>query len=172
MTSGDDYDDLLASIDQVVADRRRQGEYPVGFEAQLEGGFAHLLRAVERDEVDTSHLGWVLDQVSDAIHGVDGRPPTTSSVPLGSAVHASVGRLLGRHMGTLSEQVRTLGLAVNEGLREVKTLVEAQRTADERQLNDVIAGILDRLAVIDHVVELVADLEDRVLALEGRPSDT
>jgi hypothetical protein len=49
---------------------------------------------------------------------------------------------------------------------EVRRLVDAQRAADERQLHDAIAGVLDRLAVLDHVVELVRDVEQRLDALE------
>jgi hypothetical protein len=51
----------------------------------------------------------------------------------------------------------------------VEEAISAQQSADERQLLDVLAGVLDRLAVIDHLVEVLGDLDARVAAIEQRP---
>ena len=52
-------------------------------------------------------------------------------------------------------------------LAEIRRLLEAQGAADERQLLDVLSGVMDRLAVIDHLVELTTDLERRMTQLES-----
>lgn len=62
--------------------------------------------------------------------------------------------------------------AVAQALDEVRLLFERQQAADERELLDVVGGVLERLAIIDHLVEVLADLNDRVQRLEARPQQT
>jgi ubiquinone biosynthesis protein UbiJ len=75
--------------------------------------------------------------------------------------------VVSRHITPLAESVRDLGVSVAEALTEIRRLLQAQSAADERQLLDVLSGVMDRLAVIDHLVELTTNLEQRVAQLES-----
>jgi ubiquinone biosynthesis protein UbiJ len=149
-----------------VAARRRVGDYPIGLEQELESEFHGMLRAIDRHEVDTSRLAEITQSVTVAAHAMNLDPGTDSRIPGGSAAHQAMSRVVRRHTAPLAESVRDLGVTVAEALQEVVRLVAAQNTADERQLHDAVAGVLDRLAVIDHLTELTADLERRLDVLE------
>jgi hypothetical protein len=161
-----DLDQIVAELDAEVRRRRMRGDYPEGLEQQLSSEFDAMMRAIDRDEVDTTRLGQLVDGIAGATAHVSNDALTASRVPFGSGVHATTGRLIARHSAHLATNVRTLGASVTEAMDEVRRLVDAQRAADERQLHDAIAGVLDRLAVLDHVVELVRDVEQRLDALE------
>jgi hypothetical protein len=50
-----------------------------------------------------------------------------------------------------------------EALQEV---VEAQQLADARQLTDVLAGVLDRLAMVDELTNRVSAIESQLVHLQ------
>jgi hypothetical protein len=84
-------------------------------------------------------------------------------------MHGVTARLMSRQTGPLAETTRALGESIVSALVAVEEAISAQQSADERQLLDVLAGVLDRLAVIDHLVEVLGDLDARVAAIEQRP---
>jgi hypothetical protein len=169
-----DLDVVLDELRAKITERRRLGQYPEGMEQQLESEFAHMMRAIHRDEVDTTRLNHLVEAVGHSVHAVDAVVPAPDSrYPGGSAVHSATARMVQRHTGQLASSVREFGGAVTSALDETRRLVEAQRSADERQLLDAISGVLDRLAVLDHLVEIARDLDDRMAAIEARlPADT
>jgi hypothetical protein len=162
-----DINNIVSELNERIAVRRLAGDYPEGLERQLEAEFAGMLRAIDRHEIDTSQLDTLVQAVRRTANEVRSAGGTDSRVPGGSAAHGAMGRVVQRHVHPLAESLRDLGVAVGDALGESRRLFEAQSTADERQLHDAIAGVLDRLAVIDHLVEIVRDLEERVRVLEN-----
>jgi len=64
-------------------------------------------------------------------------------------------------------ELASVGGAVRDALDETARLIDVTRVADERELNGVLAMVLDRLAVIDHLSEMVVDIDDRLGRLEA-----
>jgi hypothetical protein len=163
-----DVDELLAELERRVDERRRAGQYPEGMERQLEAQFDAMLRAIRRTELDTSTLATLTDEVGRSAEHIGDAPDLESRLPGGSAVHALIGRAVSRHTEGVAASTRVFGDDVRRSLLETRRLIEAQRTADERQLLEVLAGVLDRLAVLDHLVEITRSLESRLADLERR----
>jgi hypothetical protein len=166
--SGIEVDAVIAALRQRIVERRLAGDYPVGLEQQLESEFHGMMRAIDRHEIDTSRLGDLADGVRATAHDVRVVGATDSRVPGGSAAHGAVGRVVQRHVQPVAESVRQLSTSVADALAETRRLFEAQSAADERQLLDAVAGVLDRLAVLDHLVEITQELEERVAGLEAQ----
>ena len=91
-------------------------------------------------------------------------------MPAGRLVHGTAGRLISRHTSQLAEGVRHLGIDIARALHEIHHLIDVQRQTDERQLDEVISSLIDRVAVIDHLADAVLDLERRMAALETPPA--
>ena len=159
-------DEIVSVLRARIAARRAAGDYPIGMELQLESEFQGMMRAIDRHEIDTSRLGALIDDVHSAAHDMRLDADTDSRLPGGSAAHGATARMVKRHINPLAESVRDLGTTIGTAMTETRRLFEAQSSADERQLLDAIAGVLDRLAVLDHLVELTSDLERRVAQLE------
>jgi hypothetical protein len=102
--------------------------------------------------------------------GALGQPiaETTSRLPGGNVVHGATAGLMRRHTQELTGRVGAMGDAVVDALDEAVRLFEVNRSADERDLNGVLASVMDRLAVVDHLAAMVVELEDRIRALEAR----
>jgi hypothetical protein len=158
--------ELVDELQQQVAARRLHGDYPAGMERELEAEFCSLRRGIERDELDDDGLERRLRLLGDAVERISGTAPAASSVPLGALVHRSTGRLIGRHTTHVAQSVREVGDSTLGALTEIERLLRAQRTADERQLNEVISAVIDRLEVIDELVSAVRSIEHRLLQLE------
>jgi hypothetical protein len=167
-----DLEAILESLTARIAERRAAGDYPEGLEQQLESEFAGMLRAIERHEIDTDRLDELVVATGDSNREIHSEVATTSRVPGGALIHELTGRFVRRHTDNLAATVRTFGFTVQDALHETRRLFDAQRSADERQLLDALSGVLDRLAVLDHLVEIARDLESRVSALESRSSPT
>jgi hypothetical protein len=140
-----DVDSVMRELERRVATRRANGDYPPGLEEQLEAEFERIMAAVHRPEVESTELQRRIDSVRDR----------TSSRP---SVFGSVLKIRSTDDG--------LGTAVVSTLDEVRRLFDAQRKADERQLHEVVAALLDRAALVDHLAQVVLDLERRVGQLE------
>ena len=161
-----DLDRVVSDLQAEVTAKRRNGDYPEGLEAQLDSSFESFMQAIGRHEVDTVRLHGDVARAADAASQVRAEFGRTSRIPGGSAAHAAIGRVVQRHTRPLADATHTAAIAMVDALRETARLFEANRSADERQFHDVLAAVFDRLAVLDHLVELVHDLEDRVEALE------
>ena len=163
-------DEVVASLQRRIVERRLAGEYPVGLELQLESEFAGMLRSIDRHEIDTDQLAGLVQGVVVAAHDMHLDGSDESRLPGGSAAHRAVSRIVQRQTNPLAESIRDLGVSIADALWEVRRLMEAQRSADERQLLDAISGVLDRLAVLDHLVAIVSELEQRLILLESERS--
>lgn len=162
---------IVESLRQQVEARRRQGDYPFGLEAELEAEFDGILAAMRRREMSTTALSHRVDSLRDTIDHVNGLTPTGSRIPGGAAVHKVTGRLISRHTNGLAAGVRAAGHEAVGALAEVVTLFESQQSADERQLAEVVAAVIDRLAVIDQMVSAINELERRLATLEAATAD-
>lgn len=162
-----EFESVLAEMRDRVKARRASGEYPPGLETQLEAEFDAILRSVRRDEVTTEELSSRIVAVGHWIAAVSGDADVDSRVPGGTAFHRSVSRIVRRHTNQLADSVRAMGLSVHHALEEVVRVLDAQRSADERQLNEVVGSVFDRLAVLDHLVEAVGELERRMDEVDG-----
>lgn len=162
-----EFESVLAEMRDRVKARRASGEYPPGLEAQLEAEFDAILRSVRRDEVTTEELSSRIAAVGHWIAAVSADGDVDSRLPGGSALHRTVSRIVRRHTNQLADSVRAMGLSVHHALDEVVRVLDAQRSADERQLNEVVGSVFDRLAVLDHLVEAVSDLERRMDEIDG-----
>lgn len=161
-----EFDSVLAEIDSRVQERRARGDYPLGLEAQLEAEFDGVLKAIQRHEIGTQELEQRVSVVGERIVTADTPAELESRVPGGASVHQAAARVVRRHTEPLAQSLRLLGQSVYDALDEVVRVFEMQRGADERQLNEVVANVYDRISVLDAVVEAVADLERRVGELE------
>lgn len=161
-----DIDDIMTQLQRRVTERRDNGDYPVGLEAQLESEFEAIMRSVHRHEVGTDQLGRLIHGVERSVAAVNASATTTSRIPGGSSVHAGASRLITRHTSQLADTVRLLGGDISSALHEVQRLLDQQRDADERQLRQVVHSLFDRIAVLDHLAESVMALEQRIDTLE------
>ena len=166
-------DQIVAELQQQVSQRRLSGDYPEGLEHQLESEFQAIMGEVDRDEISTALLEGCVDGVRGAIlnmdASVDAARAIGSRVPGGAAVHHTMGRVIVRHTSPIAASLSDLGAFVTDALSETRRLFEAQSSADERQLLEALSGVFDRLAVLDHLVEITRDLEQRVAVLESEP---
>ena len=161
-------DDIVEHLRAVVDQRRTTGEYPIGMETELDAEFASIVSATKRHELDGDEIGRRLEALRGAVRNVSGVAETGSRVPGGSALHGSIGRLIERHTNHVAHGVREVGDAVVSALTEIERLLRVQRAADERQLNDVLAGVLDRLAAVDELMSSVRSIERRLAQLESQ----
>ena len=160
-------DSVLSELRARVRVRRARGDYPVGLEAQLEAEFNALLATAHQSELILQPLSTRLEVMDHRIAAVTTVEPELSSrVPGGSKLHALASRVVRRQTSALALATRDLGQVVRDSFNEVVRLFEVQQSADERRLNEVIGAVFDRLAVLDALVEAVADLERRLDELE------
>ena len=122
---------------------------PTSQESEHELIYRHLLGAASRFELSTRTLSLLESQSNDLIKQIDQSPNTSSRFPGGSLSHWIICRLSSRqitHNQQIAEaQVQLLTTLVTE----TKRLFDAQRSADERQLADLLVAVVDRLAVVD-----------------------
>jgi len=161
-----DVDELVADLRERVARRRVAGDYPPGLERQLEAEFDVILDQMHRHDSGETALADRVGEAGWAAHNVHAGSASSSRIPGGAVLHGAVGRLVGRHTHELTDSVRRYAVAAQQALVEVERSFRAQRRADERELNEVLGAVLDRLAVIDHLAEAVVDIESRLDRLE------
>ena len=161
-------DQLVDALKRRVSQRRTAGDYPIGLEQELESHFDHMLYALHGDEASTEKLHESIESISEAIGAIgQAGVAATSRAPGGSAVHRATAQLVRRHMQQVELELASVGGAVRDALDETARLIDVTRVADERELNGVLAMVLDRLAVIDHLSEMVVDIDDRLGRLEA-----
>ena len=65
-------------------------------------------------------------------------------------------------MSQLAKETRNSLQRIESVLAEFETLIKQQQSNDERLLNQTLSGVLDKLAVVDTLSEMVVELESRV----------
>lgn len=164
-------DEIVEQLSRKVAMRRQNGDYPFGLEAELEAEFDGVLAAMRRRELSTVELWKRVDSMRSSVDQISGTTATSSSIPGGALAHKATGRLVGRHTNGLAASVRSAGHEAVAALVEVISLLESQQSADDRQLTEVVAAVIDRLAVVDQMVSAINEIERRLDALEAATVD-
>jgi hypothetical protein len=166
--NADDVDGIVDELQSRVHARRLAGDYPLGLEQQLEAHFSAMLDLLHDQESNTATLSSNIDRVGAAIGSLNSTVGTSSRVPGGKVVHEAVAAMIQRHTQQVVGQVGTLGSAVHDSLIEVRDVLDRQRHSDDRNITEVLSAVMDRLAVVDHLSELLLGLSDRLDRLEGR----
>lgn len=156
--------DLHREVQARVQRKRQSGDYPVGLEEQLEAEFRAILEVTHRGTHDLSHLHKSLSDLQSMVHQIRTTGDSSSRLPGGSLVHRLFRRLLRRHSTALTQDIQRVFRQVDGVLNELYKALEAQSRHDERLLNDVLGGVLDRLAVIDSLALTLPEIERKLLS--------
>jgi hypothetical protein len=155
-------EEILLELNRRVAERRQQGKYPIGLEAQLSAEFDAIVAMVHRGS-DT--IGAINSRINEMVHEIDeihGRVNSASRFPGGSLFHRLTGKLVSRQTHGLAAQTRKSLHLVAEAMRLVERQLVQQQEADARVLNQIEHAMLDRLMMIDVLAEAVLELERKV----------
>lgn len=166
MDAHDDDDELLALLQARVAERRAAGDYPEGLQRQLEMQFERGMHRAREGAGATDVLDEHIGRLGRVLDGLNVDVAPSSRLPGGTALHAASARLVRRHLQHLAAQMASMGAETRAALEAASDLARAQQRADERDIHDVLTAVMDRLAVVDHLSEMVADLDERVARLE------
>jgi hypothetical protein len=141
----------FSQIEEAIAKLRMQSASVAGSSQETEHEliYRHLLGAASRFELSTQTLSLLESRSNDLIQQIEQSPNTSSRLPGGSLVHRIMCRLTSRQI-THNRQIAEAQVQLfNTLVTETKRLFEAQRSADERQLADLLAAVVDRLALVD-----------------------
>ena len=155
-------DGLILELQKRVRERRAAGDYPLGLEAQLEEEFKNILETTHRGHRSINHLEVRMHMLRESISHIHGMGGVKSRIPAGSFFHRIIRRLVRRHISQLAKETREALSRVEFVLEEFETLIKQQQSQDERLLNQTLSGVLDKLAVVDTLSEIVVELESRV----------
>ena len=153
---------LITELQKRVRERRAAGDYPLGLEAQLQEEFKNVLETTHRGHRSINHLESRMRMVRESITQVKGVAVVKSRIPGGSLFHRFIRRLIRRHVSQLANETRIALKRIESVLQEFETLIKQQQSNDERLLNQTLSGVLDKLAVVDTLSEMVVELESRV----------
>lgn len=165
--------DALERIQAKIAERRINGEYPAGLEEQLDRWFQEFLRTAH--DAPRSNL----DALRDRLEGLNGWPgfatariEYTSRNPASRMVHRAAGAAVRRQTQAVLAQSQEFAEQVQGTLNEVgEVLQQLARHEGSDPLSATLAGILDRLAIVDQLVVRVNDLERRLAEAEAPTID-
>ena len=153
---------IITELQKRVRERRAAGDYPLGLEAQLQEEFKNVLETTHRGHRSINHLESRMRMVRESITQVKGVAVVKSRIPGGSLFHRFIRRLIRRHVSQLANETRIALKRIESVLQEFETLIKQQQSNDERLLNQTLSGVLDKLAVVDTLSEMVVELESRV----------
>ena len=153
---------LNTELQKRVRERRAAGDYPLGLEAQLQEEFKNILETTHRGHRSINHLETRMQLVRESIMHIQGVGGVGSRVPAGSFFHRVIRRLVRRHVSQLAKETRNSLERIISVLEEFETLIKEQQSNDKRLLNQTLSGVLDKLAVVDTLSEMVVELESRV----------
>lgn len=164
-----DIESILASIKDEVERRRADGSYPPGLEQQLEAEFARILALTHVGK--TSRVDDAVRLVGEArmsVGNLNGLADARSKYPPMALYQRIVRRMIARQTKSVAAQAR----AVDEKLVEIVEILTRDMAdrdnADARMVVSLSKHVLDRVAVVDHLVMIVRELETKVRALEGQ----
>ena len=167
MTHGE-IEQIMAGIQDTIARRRADGEYPAGLETELEAEFASILALTHRGEADRADaLERLLQEVRMHAPHVSGLTATSSRIPLVNLLHKVVRRLIARQTRGLAAQQRAVNAQVISMLEHLVDDARSREDADRRMVAKLSKHVLDRVAVVDHLYFIVAELETRLRKFEA-----
>ena len=167
MTHGE-IEQIMAGIQDTIARRRAAGEYPAGLETELEAEFASILELTHRGEADRADaLERLLQEVRMHAPHVSGLTATSSRIPLVNLLHKVVRRLIARQTRGLAAQQRAVNEQVIAMLEHLVDDARSREDADRRMVAKLSKHVLDRVAVVDHLYFIVAELETKLRKFEA-----
>ena len=167
MTHGE-IEQIMAGIQDTIARRRAAGEYPAGLETELEAEFASILELTHRGEADRADaLERLLQEVRMHAPHVSGLTATSSRIPLVNLLHKVVRRLIARQTRGLAAQQRAVNEQVIAMLEYLVDDARSREDADRRMVAKLSKHVLDRVAVVDHLYFIVAELETKLRKFEA-----
>lgn len=152
----------ITELQKRVRERRAAGDYPLGLEAQLQEEFKNILETTHRGHRSINHLEVRMHMARESITRIQGVAGVKSRVPAGSLFHRVIRRLVRRHVSQLANETRIALKRIEFVLEEFETLIKQQQSNDERLVNQTLSGVLDKLAIVDTLSEMVIELESRV----------
>jgi hypothetical protein len=159
---------MMAGIQDTIARRRAAGEYPAGLETELEAEFASILALTHRGEADRADaLERLLQEVRMHAPHVSGLTATSSRIPLVNLLHKVVRRLIARQTRGLAAQQRAVNEQVIAMLEYLVDDARSREDADRRMVAKLSKHVLDRVAVVDHLYFIVAELETKLRKFEA-----
>jgi len=159
---------MMAGIQDTIARRRAAGEYPAGLETELEAEFASILELTHRGEADRADaLERLLQEVRMHAPHVSGLTATSSRIPLVNLLHKVVRRLIARQTRGLAAQQRAVNEQVIAMLEYLVDDARSREDADRRMVAKLSKHVLDRVAVVDHLYFIVAELETKLRKFEA-----
>lgn len=167
MTHGE-IEQIMAGIQDTIARRRAAGDYPAGLETELEAEFASILALTHRGEADRADaLERLLQEVRMHAPHVSGLTATSSRIPLVNLLHKVVRRLIARQTRGLAAQQRVVNEQVIGMLEHLVDDARSREDADRRMVAKLSKHVLDRVAVVDHLYFIVAELETKLRKFEA-----
>jgi hypothetical protein len=159
---------IMDGIQDTISRRRAAGEYPAGLETELEAEFASILALTHRGEADRADaLERLLQEVRMHAPHVSGLTATSSRIPLVNLLHKVVRRLVARQTRGLAAQQRAVNEQVIAMLELLVDDARSREDADKRMVAKLSKHVLDRVAVVDHLYFIVAELETRLRKFEA-----
>ena len=159
---------IMDGIQDTISRRRAAGEYPAGLEQELEAEFASILALTHRGEADRAYaLELLLEEAKRCAPEVSGLTPTSSRVPFLNIFHNIVRRLIARQTRGLAAQQRAVNEQVIAMLEHLVDDARSREDADRRMVAKLSKHVLDRVAVVDHLYFIVAELETRLRKFEA-----
>ena len=134
-----EFEQLVADLQRTVEERRRQGQYPPELEKELAEHFDTVIPEASAARRRLSDALAALDRASEFSPE---RVPYDSSVPLGSAAHRAVGKVVGRQTVGVLIQLREYAAAVRRlvvALIDETTQPAASRASAMEALMDQVS---------------------------------
>lgn len=159
--------EIISELERRVAQRRQEGKYPPGLEAQLEAEFKAITDLVHRGNDSLPQLQTLLDETRTRLEALDAILVPRSHFPVKPTVMRVLNRVTGRRRRAITDNVRGVLETNVKMLEMVHEQLRQQRDYDVRQLNQLTHAMQDRLMMVDVLAEAVLELENK-MAREGK----
>lgn len=149
-----DLDQVLEEVRAAAAHARSSGVYPEGLEEALQSDFARQLRRPDpRDRI--VHLRNELQRLHSAAHLERAAVETTSSVPGGSAAHKAVGKVVGRQINSLYDQMNDFTAELLPVIGHVVDGLQDPRSHIHDDLVQELDSVQDRVAELQRTLDML-----------------
>lgn len=154
--------EIISELERRVAQRRQEGKYPPGLEAQLEAEFKAITDLVHKGTDSLPQMKQLLESTRAQLDALDAVLVPRSHFPPKPPLMRAWNRLSGRRRRAVVQNLR-FTLETNVKMLEmVHDQLRQQRDYDVRQLNQLTHAMNDRLMMIDVLAEAVLELEHKV----------
>jgi hypothetical protein len=157
-----DIDALVTELRDRVEERRRNGQYPPGLEAELGDHFRRIVRFRPTQLSFRDHL----DDIRETMDFDIDRIPTRSRIPGGRVAHRLVGRAVARQTRGVLTQLEEYAVAVQEALESVADPLESVTRAGDvgvtQQLDALHTMLAEQQETLNRLLAIVTTLERRI----------